>query len=566
MMVRRTFVALLAALLIPTFAATTSTAVAPVERSATPEAFVLAVHTQHPLRAAARLQRQGYDLVEARLGRDLLVLGDRSTKRSLRRDGYSFTVHQRLSSLGATLRRTFYGGYKTADEYTARLDQVATAYPGLAVTYDVGDSWLKTQNPALGNDLKVICITALQAGDCQLGPGSVKPRFFLMATIHARELSATEVADRWITELTTKYGVDADITALVNSTELWVLPLANPDGREIAEPGTPSPYLQRKNADNTAGGACANPPTVSNQAGVDLNRNHSFLWGGVGTSTAPCDQTYKGTSAASEPETQALQNLLAQLFADQRGPAITDAAPATTPGMMMTLHSYGNYVLFPWGHVNTASPNDAGLRSMAFRLNFYNGYQAGQPGQVLYNTTGTTDDWAYGTLGVASTTVEIGPSSGTCSGFVPAYSCQDGFWNTNKGMLLYAAKLARQPYTLALGPNTNTVALSPSPVTAGTSVALTARGQDSAYGSSGVGKPASQRVTQAEYYLDTPPWAGGTPVAMTATDGSFNSTSEAVRATIATTGLTTGTHLVYVRSRDLNGNWGPVSAGSFTVQ
>ncbi len=539
--------------------------VAPSDARTAPAALVLKVHTSTPRHTAQKLITRGYDVLETRVGTDLLVMGDTQVRDRLTRQGFRVSLHQKLPTLSKAATKTFYGGYQTNDEYAAHLGAVAAAYPSLAVTYDVGDSWLKTQNAALGNDLVAICITALNPGDCQLTPASAKPRFFLMATVHARELTATEIADRWVTELTSKYGIDPEITSIVNNTELWVLPMANPDGREIAEPGTPTPYLQRKNANNSAGGACANPPTASSHAGVDINRNHSFLWGGVGTSAGVCDQTYRGTAAASEPETQALQTLMSQLFADNRGPAITNAAPTTTPGLMMTLHSYGNLVLFPWGHVNTASPNDAGLRSMAFRLNYFNGYTAGQPGQVLYNTTGTTDDWAYGTLGVAATTVEVGPSSGTCSGFVPAYSCQASFWTTNRSMLIYAAKLARQPYALALGPNTHTLALTPTSTTAGTSVALSARGQDSAYGSAGVSRPASQRVTAAQYYIDVPPWAGGTPLAMTATDGSFNSASEAIRATISTTSLAPGQHLIFVRSRDLNGNWGPVSTGALTI-
>jgi len=103
MVLRRLVTVLLTALLVPLVASTTSTAVAPVERTTPPEVSVLAVHTRTPLRTAARLQRDGYDLLEARLGRDLLVLGDRSTKRALRRDGYSFSVQQRLANATQTM-------------------------------------------------------------------------------------------------------------------------------------------------------------------------------------------------------------------------------------------------------------------------------------------------------------------------------------------------------------------------------------------------------------------------------------------------------------------------------
>ncbi|MGL4746035.1 MAG: hypothetical protein ACRCXL_16820, partial [Dermatophilaceae bacterium] len=96
-------------------------------------------------------------------------------------------------------------------------------------------------------------------------------------------------------------------------------------------------------------------------------------------------------------------------------------------------------------------------------------------------------------------------------------------------------------------------------------VTLTATGNDAAYGTTGVGRPASQRVNAARYFVDTPPWAGGTAVAMTAVDGSWNSTSERVRADVSTTGLSVGRHHLFVQTRDSSGNWGPISSVFLTV-
>lgn len=127
-----------------------------------------------------------------------------------------------------------------------------------------------------------------------------------MAAIHARELATAEIAWNWIDYLTSQYGVNAAVTSLLNTTEVWVLPMQDPDGRKIVENGGATPLFQRKNADNLRG-SCANPPTSSNQYGVDLNRNATFHWGGIGSSSAACSQTYRGTAAASEPETQAAQ-------------------------------------------------------------------------------------------------------------------------------------------------------------------------------------------------------------------------------------------------------------------
>lgn len=533
---------------------------------------VLRVTTTSPLKAAARLQAAGFDLVESRIGNDLLVVGDSAVRARLARMGYRVTLQQsaprterptRSTGLAAAAA-TFYGGYKTADEYVQHLSDVATARPDLAVTHDVGDSWRKTQGLATGNDLVAICLTKQQPGDCTLSPTSTKPRFLLIGAVHARELSATELSSRFVDLLANGYGTDAEVTSLLDSTEVWVVPVGNPDGREIVEQGTTSPYLQRKNANNTLG-ACAVPPTSSNQHGIDLNRNFTWKWGGTGTSTNPCDATFRGSSAGSEPETVALSQLMTTLYPDQRGPLLTDPAPLTTPGYMLTLHSYANMHVIPWGDTTAKAPNDAGLRSAAFRASYYNGYQTGQPGQILYTVTGSTDDYLYGERGIAASTMEVGPSSGTCSGFTPAYSCQDGFWTANKPAMMYLAKAARAPYQLSLGPTTSAVTVPTTTVPAGSTFSLKATGSDAAYGSSGVGRPAAQTVNSARYFVDTAPWAGGTAVAMTANDGSWNATSEVAKATVPTAGLTPGKHQLWVQTRDSAGNWGPATSAFVTV-
>lgn len=536
---------------------------------------VLRVTTSNPVTAARSLQAAGFDLVESRIGKDLLVVGDSAVRSRLVRMGYRVTLQQSAPrterpSTSATARgvaaaaATFYGGYRTADEYVQHLSDVATAHPDLAVTHDVGDSWRKTQGLATGNDLVAICLTKQQPGDCTLSPTSTKPRFLLIGAVHARELSATELSSRFVDLLADGYGTDAEVTSLLDSTEVWVVPVGNPDGREIVEQGTTSPYLQRKNA-NSSVGACAVPPTSSNQHGVDLNRNFTWKWGGTGTSTNPCDATFRGSAAGSEPETVALSQLMTTLYPDQRGPLATDAAPLTTPGYMLTLHSYANMHVIPWGDTTTKAPNDTGLRSAAFRASWYNGYQTGQPGQILYTVTGSTDDYLYGERGIAASTMEVGPSSGTCSGFTPAYSCQDGFWTANKPAMLYLAKAARAPYQLSLGPTTTSVTAPTTTVAAGASFTLTASGNDAAYSASGVGRPAAQTVNAGRYFVDTAPWAGGTAVAMTANDGSWNSTTEVARATVPTTGLAAGRHQLWVQTRDSAGNWGPATSVFVTV-
>ncbi|MFN4292909.1 MAG: M14 family zinc carboxypeptidase [Thermoflexales bacterium] len=545
---------------------------------ATPEFLILRVIARSLDDLA--LLSGGYDLLEARDGNARFVLGDAATLADLRAKGFDVTIHSRLAPHpGQLTAHGYFGGYRTVAEHEAHMDAIAAARPDLAQVVDYGDSWRKATGQPDGHDLKAICITKRRTGDCQLDPNTDKPRFLLIAAVHARELSAGEIAWRWVDFLVNGYGHDPDVTWLLDGHEMWVIPVANPDGRRLVEQGGSAPYLQRKNLNDTHG-ACGFPPGHPSygswQPGVDLNRNASFQWGVGGASTHPCNQTYLGPSAASEPEQHALEALMRGLFADQRGPALSDAAPMTATGAMVTLHTFGDLVLLPWAWTSCfgacppaqRAPNDAGLRAFAFRMSYFNGYATGQASELLYSASGTTDDWAYGVLGVPSFTFEIGPFSGSCGDFTPDYTCQDDvFWPLNRAALLYAAKVARQPYALSLGPTTLSVTLSSNLVTQGQTVTLTAVIADDALGdhAQSVGRPSAQPIAAAEAYLATPPWLGGAPIALAAQDGAFDSATEAVVGSLDTTGLSVGRHLVFARGRDAEGNWGPVTAQWLTV-
>jgi murein tripeptide amidase MpaA len=416
-----------------------------------------------------RLLDLGLDVMEGRDGNDLFVMGDRSVGRTLRTAGFTAKIDQVLDtpqwtpvarrwqaddqSLAAeaaaplAAEETYYGGYRTVNAQYAHLTAVATAHPDLATVYTYGQSWRKTKNRG-GYDLKVICITKINAGDCARSTSAPKPRFLLMAQIHAREITTGDMAYRWIDHLINGYGVDSTITNLLNTTEMWVIPIANPDGVDIVQQGGNSPFFHRKNGDDVGGTGCGE--TSSSQPGVDLNRNAGSHYGGASTSTNKCAQTYRGTGADSEVETQSLEALQRQLFADTRGTGDTTAASASTKGIFVTMHSYANLVLFPWGF-NSAihTGNDAKLRAMGLQMRNLagTGWSYGQPGEVLYNASGTSDDWIYDQLGTASFTWEVGPNSGSCSGFLPTYSCQAGtFWPKLQPMLRYAASKAAAPY------------------------------------------------------------------------------------------------------------------------
>jgi carboxypeptidase T len=470
--------------------------------------------------------------------------------------GYRIDVVRRETiaprQYGRTAGIPGYPCYRTVEETFASMNALVTTYPTLATVIDAGDSYDKvTPGGAAGYDMLVLKLT----NSAIAGP---KPAFFLMGAIHAREYTTAETVMRFAEQMANGYGTDPDATWLLDNYELHVMPQANPDGRKTAEQG----YYQRKNKNNSHGGSCANPPTTTNQFGTDLNRNSSFKYGGAGTSTSKCDQQYRGPSSLSEPEVTSIQNYLASIFPDQRGPLDTDPAPATASGVFMSLHSYADLVLYPWDWGTGLAPNGAALATLGRKFGYFNGYPVCQPGNCLYAASGVTDDWAYGALGVASYTIELGTAFfETCTTFT------NTILPANNPALLYAFKSARRPYQTPSGPDSTAVAASPSgAVAAGTLVTVTATADDTRYNSNGWGTEPTQNIAAARYSVGAPSWAPFvTLTAMSASDGAFNATHEGVTATIDTTGWTSGKHLVMVESQDTAGNWGAPSAVFITI-
>jgi carboxypeptidase T len=433
--------------------------------------------------------------------------------------------------------------YETVEETYAAAQGFTTTYPSLAEWIDVGNSWEKGAGLG-GYDIHVLKLTNKSIA-------GAKPKLFVNSAIHAREYTTAPLNLSFARWLLQGYGVNADATWILDHHEVHLMLQTNPDGRKKAESG----LSWRKNTNQAYCGA------TSNTRGADLNRNFSFSWNvtnGTGSSGNQCDLTYRGASGASEPETQAIEAYVRSLWSDRRGPAKTDAAPADTSGIHIDVHSYSQLVLWPWGDTATPAPNGAALQTLGRKFAFFNGYTP-QQSIGLYATDGTSDGVSYGELGVAAYTIELGTSF--------FQSCTD-YTNTiqpnNLPALIYAAKVVRTPYLTPGGPDVTNVALSSATVPAGTAVTLTASATDTRFNNSN-GTEATQNIAAGEYYIDTPPWAGGAARTMSAADGAFNAKTEGLAGQVDTTGLATGKHIVFVRAQDAGGAWGAISATYLTI-
>ncbi len=295
----------------------------------------------------------------------------------------------------------FDAGYHTYEQVASKLRALAQKRGDIATIVDLGDSWEKTQKRA-DRDLLAL----------KIGKGSGKPVVLFAACHHARELATPEMVLRMAELLIGQYGVDPEITAWVDTREIWLVPMVNPDGHALATRGD----SQRKNTNDVSGG--------KRRVGVDLNRNYATAWGTVGDSPHPESDTFRGTAPFSEPETKAMRDLMT----------------AKKPVFLLTFHSYSNMVLWPWDHKD-ASPLDPRLPAIGKEFGKLSGYVA-QQGSELYLNGGDDVDWAFETLGTLSYTIEVGSRS---DGFDPPYSRVDRFWNENRPMMLYALKVADRP-------------------------------------------------------------------------------------------------------------------------
>lgn len=291
------------------------------------------------------------------------------------------------------------GAYHTQEEVYAELDSISDAHPDICRMESIG---LSIENRD---------IWALKISD-NVDITEDEPRILYVGCHHAREVITVEVPLYIMFWLVDNYGTDSLATYLVDNREIWIVPLMNPDGREYVQNVGDWRKNRRYNGDGTYG--------------VDLNRNYSYMWGydDEGSSPNPGSETYRGTAGFSEPETQAIRDLLINYEFDA----------------CISYHSYGRYLLYPWGYIRATCPDDDIYASLADSMSEFNGYTWGPSGLILYVTNGDSDDWMYGDTiiknKVFSMSVEVGTS------FYPPASSIIPLCEENLQPALLVAKLA----------------------------------------------------------------------------------------------------------------------------
>ncbi|MFZ3496788.1 M14 family zinc carboxypeptidase [Streptomyces sp. 5.8] len=256
--------------------------------------------------------------------------------------------------------------------------RTAQENPGLTKVVSIGKT-------VQGKDILALKV----AKDAKKSRDGAKPSTLYMSNQHAREWITPEMTRRLMHHTLDNYGKDQRITKLVDSTELWFLLSANPDGYDytFAPDGQ---RLWRKNLrDNNADGK------ITAGDGVDLNRNFTYKWGydNEGSSPNESSETYRGAKASSEPETVALDGFQKRIGFDYG----------------INYHSAAELILYGVGwQVATPTPDDVAYKALAGTPEnpAVPGYYP-QVSSELYTTNGEADGHAANANGMMMFTPEM---------------------------------------------------------------------------------------------------------------------------------------------------------------
>ena len=253
------------------------------------------------------------------------------------------------------------GGYLKYDEMLSELDDMAQQFPSLITVKSQISTYVTFENRPIYH---------VKISDNPNTNETGEPNILYSAIHHAREPLSLSETIFFMWYLLENYGVNDEVTYLVDNTQLFFVPCLNPDGYIYNETTNPNGGgMWRKNRRNNGGGSY----------GVDLNRNYSYGWGTTGTSDNPNNDTYCGTSAFSEPESQAMRWLVENYDFE----------------LAFNAHTYGEAILFPIGTTNDefADHHDY-IQSYCNHMVEFNGYNA-MKSSGLYPASGDSDDYMY---------------------------------------------------------------------------------------------------------------------------------------------------------------------------
>jgi len=252
------------------------------------------------------------------------------------------------------------GGFYTYQEFLDEIDAMAAQFPNLITARAPISTFLTHQN----RPLYWMRMSDNPATD------EAEPEVLYTAIHHAREPNSLSEVIFYMWYLLENYATSEEIQYLLNNTELYFVPMINPDGYIHNQTTNPNGGgMWRKNRRLNSGGSY----------GVDLNRNYSYGWGTTGVSFNQSNDTYPGTEAFSEPETQAIK-----WFCENRDFQFAFNA-----------HTFASELLHPIGTTTAEFAEDHDyFQAFTEHMVKYNGYDNIKSSD-LYPASGDSDDYMY---------------------------------------------------------------------------------------------------------------------------------------------------------------------------
>ncbi len=251
-------------------------------------------------------------------------------------------------------------GFLTFAECMAELDEMRTLYPNLISEKAAVGTILTSEN----RSLQFVKISDNPDID------ETEKQVLYTAVHHAREPGSMQQLIYFMWYVLENYATNTEIRNLVNNTEIFCIPIVNPDG-----------YIHNENTNPQGGGMWRKNRRMhpDGNFGVDNNRNYSYGWGTTGITFDTSGETYCGNNSFSEPE-----NLAIKWFCEQKKFLVA-----------MNAHTFSSLVLYPFGNeINSPTPDDNIFNGISGEMVKYNKY-VNQLAANLYPASGTSDDWMY---------------------------------------------------------------------------------------------------------------------------------------------------------------------------
>jgi len=273
-------------------------------------------------------------------------------------DAEKVPVSSHTRSMAGVRNANWFTKFLKLEEINDAIDTLVSQNPDIVSVQNIGKGHE-------GRPIRLVTVTS--------NKNKNKPAIWVDGGIHAREWASPATVLYMLNKLVS--GYKTNLTNYIDSATWYFVVVLNPDGYSHTHS---TDRMWRKNR----------RPGSRGCEGVDLNRNFDYSFGGMGTSTDPCDDTYRGRAAFSEPESQAVRDFV-NSHKDIKA--------------FLTIHAYSQMWFYPFGDArNHCSPDcervkrvaEAGAKALYSR--YRTRYDVGTAADLLYEAAGGSDDWAKG--------------------------------------------------------------------------------------------------------------------------------------------------------------------------